>query len=184
MSRSFFFISLLLIFSTVAAQTTTGSINGIVKTNMGDALNGATIKMIHELTGTTYFSQTGKTGHFFIPNLSPGGPYRIEASFVNFDTEKKNDITVGLGENITVDLSLSPHSSVLQQITVTTVKRQDNFWRKHRHGNRLIISLRTYPRQAEIFTSTCVPFHRQNWWRGMKEPFRLQDRITVTMLFI
>jgi hypothetical protein len=134
MSRSFFFISLLLIFSTVAAQTTTGSINGIVKTNMGDALNGATIKMIHELTGTTYFSQTGKTGHFFIPNLSPGGPYRIEASFVNFDTE--------------------------------------------------IISLRAYPRQAEIFTSTCVPFHRQNWWRGMKEPFRLQDRITVTMLFI
>ncbi len=128
MTRSTFFVLHLLMFSVSTAQTTTGSINGIVKMNTGNVLTGATIKVIHELTGTTYFSQTGKTGYFFIPNLSPGGPYRIEASFVNFETEKKKDLMVGLGENITVDLILSPLSSLLQQITVTTVKRPDNFW--------------------------------------------------------
>jgi hypothetical protein len=47
---------------------------------------------------------------------------------VNFATEKKKDIMVGLGENLTVDLMLSPLSSLLQQVTVNTVKRPDNFW--------------------------------------------------------
>jgi hypothetical protein len=128
MARSFFFVSLLFTLSAVAAQTTTGSLNGVIKTNTGDLLNGVTIKVIHELTGTIYFSQTGKTGSFFIPNLSPGGPYQVEASSVNFVTEKKKEIFVGLGENITVDLMLSPLSSLLQQVTVNTVRPPGNFW--------------------------------------------------------
>jgi hypothetical protein len=129
MTRSSFSVFLLLISAAADAQITTGSINGIIKTGNGDILNGATIKVIHELTGTTYFSQTGKTGYFLVSNVSPGGPYRIEASFVNFTTEKKNELMVGLGETITVDLMLSSFNSILQQVIVNTVKRPENFWR-------------------------------------------------------
>ncbi len=127
MYRHLHLLFILLPFSFTTAQTTTGSISGTIKTNTGEALVGAGIKIIHEPTATTWFSQTGKGGYFIVYNLLPGGPYRIEASFINFDTEKKMDLTVGLGENLMADLILSPNNSLLQQVTVTTVRRSGSF---------------------------------------------------------
>ncbi|MEO7532131.1 MAG: carboxypeptidase-like regulatory domain-containing protein, partial [Sediminibacterium sp.] len=109
------------------AQTTTASMSGTVKTNRGELLVGASIKAIHEPTGTLYFSRAGKTGNFSIQNLLPGGPYSIEATFINFDTEKRKDITVALGENSEIDFVLAENISLLQQVTVSTTKKINNF---------------------------------------------------------
>ena len=118
----------------VIAQNTTGSIAGSVKTNTGETLAGATIRAIHESTGTVYFSQSGKAGVFGIHNLNPGGPYSIEVSFLNHHTEKKQDVYVSLGENVQVDFLLIPRSAVLQHITVAGIRRISGFAGKNGSG--------------------------------------------------
>lgn len=115
---------LLLHFSlSVTAQNTTGSIYGFIKTNTGDALAGATIKVIHEPTGTVYFSQAKKAGNFGIDNINPGGPYTIEVSLLNYAKEKRSGIYLQLGESIPIDFVLILQSAVLKNITVSTVRK-------------------------------------------------------------
>ena len=111
----------------LTAQNTTASIGGAVKTNTGEILGGATIRLIHEPTGTAYFSQSGKAGVFSMHNLHPGGPYTIEVSFLNYDKERKKDVYVSLGENIQVDFFLIPQLAVLKNITVSGTRRTNSF---------------------------------------------------------
>jgi len=115
------FMLLLSFFAT--AQNTTGSISGYVKTNTGEALAGATIKAIHEPTGTVYYSQSKKAGNFGISNMNPGGPYLIEISFLNYAKEKKSGIYIYLGESVSVDFILLPQSSILKNVTVSAVRK-------------------------------------------------------------
>jgi hypothetical protein len=102
------------------AQATTGSIGGKLSGEHGVAISGASVRIIHEPTGTNYFSVSGKTGNFSVPNLSPGTAYVVEVSFLNYETQTRKEIIVNLGEETTVDLFLKPQASVLQQVTVTS----------------------------------------------------------------
>ena len=106
-----------------AAQNTTGSVSGFVKSNMGEALTGTTIKAVHEPTGTSYFSQTGKTGIFEINNMNPGGPYSLEITFLNYAKEKKTDIYLNIGENIQVNFVLIPATTLLKNVTVSSLSK-------------------------------------------------------------
>ncbi len=106
------------------AQTTTATISGSVKTTSGENLIGATITAIHEPTNTKYQVQSKTNGVYHIFNLNPGGPYSIEVSFINFSSEKRSNIFLQLGDDFKTDFILSPTINVLQQVTVTSQKKQ------------------------------------------------------------
>ena len=115
------FIALITIFSiTVTAQVTTSSMNGFVKNNSGGVLTGSTVKLTHTPTGTTYQTATGKDGRYTLVNLIPGGPYTIEISNVGFTNYTEPNITLPLGENLTVDATLSTSATVLTDVVITT----------------------------------------------------------------
>src|SRR4051812_24816712 len=101
-----------------AAQATTGSVSGNITGDKGVLLHGASVKIIYEPTGTTYFSTTGKTGNFSIPNLAPGNAYLIEVSFINYEPQQKKEIAINLGEETIIDFVLKQQASTLQQVTV------------------------------------------------------------------
>src|SRR5438132_5778604 len=105
------------------AQTTTSSMSGVIKTAAGDALVGATITATHEPTGTVYKTQTRTGGRFDITNMNPGGPYTVEVSFVNFATEKRNDIYLSLGETYKFDAGLKDKANELTAVEVTAAAR-------------------------------------------------------------
>ncbi len=105
------------------AQNTTAGMYGFIKTNTGDALGGATIKVIHEPTGTVYFSQAKKTGNFGINNMNPGGPYSIEVSLLNYAKEKRSGIYLQLGESVPIDFVLIIPSAALKNITVSAIRK-------------------------------------------------------------
>nr|NKQ94655.1 carboxypeptidase regulatory-like domain-containing protein [Escherichia coli] len=91
-------ILLLVLFPALTnAQITTSSLGGFVKTSTTKPLVGATITITHEPTGTIYRIQSRVGGRFDISNLNPGGPYTVEASFINFANEKRTDIYLSLG---------------------------------------------------------------------------------------
>jgi hypothetical protein len=103
----------------VTAQVTTGSISGIVKNKAGEPLVGASVKVTHLPTGSVYQTTSLKGGNFNIYNVNPGGPYKIETSFVGYETETKNDIFVELGDAQKIDIDMDTKAGQLQEVVVS-----------------------------------------------------------------
>ena len=59
------------------AQVTSSSMSGTIKSSTGEILQGASIKVVHIPTGTSYSTQTSKSGGFNLVNMIPGGPYTV-----------------------------------------------------------------------------------------------------------
>jgi outer membrane receptor for ferrienterochelin and colicin len=105
-------------FGQLIAQTTTSGVTGFVKGGK-EPLVGATVRLTHIPTGTVYTTVTKAQGKFDINNLNPGGPYSIEISYVNFETAKKDDIFLSLGENSKQDFDLVSRTQEMSAVVVT-----------------------------------------------------------------
>ena len=69
------------IFSTAMAQITTSSVSGKITAN-GEDVIGATIKAVHQPSGTVYRAVTNIDGRYSIQGMRPGGPYVLEVTYV------------------------------------------------------------------------------------------------------
>lgn len=118
-----FALAMLLLPVLTFAQNTTGNISGSVKADNGEVLVGATINVLHVPTGTVYNVQSRKTGLFDVSNVQPGGPYVVTVSYVNYQSEKREDIYVALGDVVRVDVILSSKIDKLKDVTVSTTRR-------------------------------------------------------------
>jgi len=105
------------------AQNTTGSISGSVKADNGEVLVGATISVLHVPTGSLYNTQTRKSGLFDLSNVQPGGPFVVTVSYINYQTEKRENIYVALGDVLRLDVILSSKIDKLKDVSVSTTKR-------------------------------------------------------------
>lgn len=108
------------------AQVTTSGLKGRVIGTDNEGLPGATILAIHEPSGTQYGTATNVEGLFDLQGLRPGGPYKVEVSFVGYSTETFTDITLNLGEYFVLNLSLKEGALEVGEITVV-VKRGSAF---------------------------------------------------------
>lgn len=119
-------LTVLLVFPfALSAQITTSGISGTVKNTKNEALVGATITATHTPTGTVYKTAARANGRFDISNMNNGGPYIIEVSYVNSETEKKEDVYLNLGETFRVDFYLKPKATSLSEVVVTSTARND-----------------------------------------------------------
>lgn len=98
---AFFFM----IAAAMQAQVTTAGISGKVTDKEG-AVIGATVVATHEPSGTTYGTVTNVDGRFNLNGMRVGGPYKVEVSFIGYQTLVMKDIQLRLGEteNITVEI--------------------------------------------------------------------------------
>lgn len=101
-----------------AQGVTTASLNGRIIDNSGEALIGATIVVIHQPSGTQYGSVADLDGYFRIPNMRIGGPYKATVSYVGFDTQVIEGITLGLGEKRDLDFELNENAQSLAEVVV------------------------------------------------------------------
>ncbi|PST83817.1 hypothetical protein C7T94_11580 [Pedobacter yulinensis] len=100
------------------AQVTTSSMTGTVREGT-NPLPGATVKAVHEPTGTRYVVTTNAEGRFSIANMRVGGPYSVEVSYVGYESAKFSGISVKLGEPFALNAELKDNASQLQDIVVT-----------------------------------------------------------------
>src|SRR6185295_3310450 len=98
------------------------SISGFVKNNGGNPLPGTTVTAVHVPTNTVYTAVTRAGGRFDINNMNPGGPYTITTSFVGYEADKKDDISLGLGETYRMDIGLTDKVTQLTTVTVAATK--------------------------------------------------------------
>jgi hypothetical protein len=84
---------LLLTFAPIStrAQSTQGTILGIVKDTSGSVIPAAEIKITNQDEGNTFTYATDESGNFLIPDLKPGR-YRIEVQKDGFKAEVHNDV--------------------------------------------------------------------------------------------
>jgi len=141
----------------LAAQVTTSSLSGSIKTSTGEALQGATVKATHTPTGTVYTTLSSATGLYNIVNLIPGGPYTVEVSFVGYNTFTQSNLNFGLGENTKLDATVGAgDSQVLTNVVVVGGRSAANARRKTGAstsiGREQIATLPTLSRSISDFT--------------------------------
>src|SRR5262245_6872434 len=95
-------------------QTPTGSIFGTVDGNDSAALPGVTVTLSG--VGAPQTTVSDAQGRFRFLNLSPGA-YTLKAELAGYGTATRSGVSVNIGRNSEVAMTLNP--SVSQTITVT-----------------------------------------------------------------
>src|SRR3954447_26089540 len=120
---------LLTIFCVVSGfgQETTSEINGIITNTAQHGLAGATIVALHVPTGSKYSTTSRKDGHYNLANLRVGGPYTITVSYVGYEPQTQENITLLLGQAFVGDFKMSPSAQSLGDVVVTTTRQSKVF---------------------------------------------------------
>ena len=122
--RSFLVVVMLLITATMSAQVTTASMSGKV-TAQDEPIIGATIVAIHEPSGTRYGTVTNVSGQFNLQGMRTGGPYKVEITYVGYQSAIYKGIQLSLGENYVLNVSLKESSELLDEVVVTASKNSN-----------------------------------------------------------
>ncbi len=102
--------------------STTSSMSGQIVDSKGELLPGASIVAIHVPSGTMYGAIANNTGLFSIQGMRPGGPYKVEVSFVGFSKKTFTDINLLLGETYELNTDLTESSTELNEVVVVGAK--------------------------------------------------------------
>src|SRR5713101_9929664 len=99
------------------SQGSAGRIVGTVTDANGGAITGATVTILDVQRGTSRPLTTDESGAYNAPNLTPGA-YKVRAEFKGFKATERQNVTLEVGQEIRIDLSLQPGEQT-QTITVT-----------------------------------------------------------------
>lgn len=127
--------------ATAFAQVTTGSITGSVKAGQQN-LVGASIKVVHLPSGSTYTTTTKANGQFTLSNLRVGGPYRVDISYVGYKPQTFNDINVKLDEPYVLNADVQENQQSLTEVVVSTTNR-NSILNANRTGSTTNVNTRT-----------------------------------------
>jgi hypothetical protein len=125
----------------LAQGVTTASITGTVTDQNGEPLPSATVMAVHEPTGTKYGINTQSNGRYNLLNLRVGGPYTVTVSFVGYQTEKRENVYLNLGQSLTLNFQLS--TSAVQLSGMTVLGTRNAIISSDRTGAASTVSART-----------------------------------------
>ena len=101
------------------AQITTAAMGGRVIDETGEAVIGATVRALHEPSGSVYGAVTNIDGRYAIQGMRTGGPYTVTVSYVGYTTKTYKDLTLQLGEVFNLNVDMSESAEVLGEVVVT-----------------------------------------------------------------
>src|SRR3984893_13874982 len=140
--------------STIFSQVTTATLSGLIKNKKNEPLSNATVNVQLAEAGIQLSVLAKADGRFTIPNLRVGGPYKITASYVNYESSSTENVFLELGPNNFVELTLEEKAQALTGVTVTA---NANSVGNKKTGastnisNRLITDLPTISRSADDY---------------------------------
>ncbi|MEO8361365.1 MAG: carboxypeptidase regulatory-like domain-containing protein [Vicinamibacteria bacterium] len=146
-------VSISLLAGPAIAQTTTGSISGLVADESGGVLPGASILAVHVPSGSRYEATSRADGHYAIQGVRVGGPYSVTVTMSGFQPRVANNVTVNLGVAADVNATLKT-ASLTEEVTVTA--ETDAVFSSARSGAATAISrdvIATLPTQSDRIDS-------------------------------
>mgnify|MGYP004500927315 FL=1 len=117
--------------TTAMAQITTSSVSGKITAD-GEDVIGATIKAVHQPSGTVYRAVTNIDGRYSIQGMRPGGPYVLEVTYVGYKNKQVKGISLSLGQNTVLNETLTEDAAQLEDVVV--VADRNNNMRTDRAG--------------------------------------------------
>ena len=117
--------------TTAMAQITTSSVSGKITAN-GEDVIGATIKAVHQPSGTVYRAVTNMDGRYSIQGMRPGGPYVLEVTYMGYKNKQVKGISLSLGQNTVLNETLAEDAAQLEDVVV--VADRNNNMRTDRAG--------------------------------------------------
>jgi hypothetical protein len=99
------------------SQGSAGRIMGTVSDQSGGVVAGATVSVVDTERGVTRTLTTDDAGEYSAPNLIPG-PYVVRAEAKGFKKIERQNVDVGVGKEVRVDLTVQPGEQE-QTVTVT-----------------------------------------------------------------
>lgn len=113
-------LTMLLLLAAVGlqAQVTTAALSGKVTDASAEAIIGATVKAIHEPSGTVYGAITNTDGRYTIQGMRAGGPYKVEITYVGYETATFSQVNLNLGETSNVSAQMKESSELLSEVVV------------------------------------------------------------------
>ncbi|MDY0779442.1 carboxypeptidase regulatory-like domain-containing protein [Tenacibaculum sp. IB213877] len=155
--RKILILSLLILGGIVTqAQVTTSKIKGTVTDNAGEPLFGANIVVLHVPTGTVSGAVAQDNGHYTVPNLRVGGPYKITFSYIGFKSQEVENVFLTLGKTTNINGTLAEDGEQLEEVVISASKSK--VFNSDRTGAQTSVSavqLKTLPtisRSASDFT--------------------------------
>src|SRR5688500_16778570 len=112
----FLLFGILALARVVAAQTPTGSIDGVIVDTSGAVIPGVTVVVTHEPTGVTRDVVSDAQGLFRAP-LLPVGPYTVKAALPGFQPFETRGVPLTIGQALSVRIELKP-GAVTESVTV------------------------------------------------------------------
>ena len=105
------------------AQVTSAGIRGDIVSPSGEAVPGASVRIIDTRTGAVSTSTASATGQFQTRGLNVGGPYTIEIAAPGYRTTRITDIVLQLGEvaNVEVAFAAAADDDAEARMEVVTV---------------------------------------------------------------
>ena len=100
------------------SQGNQGTIQGSVFDQSGGAITGATVTIVDASRGISRALTTDSAGAYVAANVTPG-TYLVRGEAKGFQALERSNVTVEVGQNIRVDLTLIPGAQT-QTITVTS----------------------------------------------------------------
>ncbi len=116
--RLFIAAVMLVMAATVNAQITTSAMAGQVTGTEGEDIIGATIRVTHEPSGTTYNAVTNTDGRWAIQGMRVGGPYTVKISYIGYAEKDYRGISLALGETYNLNATMSEDVNELGEIVV------------------------------------------------------------------
>ena len=117
LKRSAVMLYLTVVFSVFTiAQNTTSTLTGTTS-DSDDILPGAVVKLTEVESGITYSAISNQKGQFRITGLTPGGPYRLEVSYVGHKKSVIDIKRISLGEVYSCNVELTTGNE-LQEVIV------------------------------------------------------------------
>ena len=102
-----------------AQGVTAAAVTGQVTQAQGGApIEGATITVVNGATGQRYQTNTLANGRFNIENVTPGSPYTIVARAVGYAPQRRDSVSLTLGDRHIANFSMRTAAVQLEEITV------------------------------------------------------------------
>ncbi|TFH25912.1 MAG: carboxypeptidase regulatory-like domain-containing protein, partial [Bacteroidia bacterium] len=98
---------------------TTSSLSGKVTDDKGAPVFAANVVAIHTPSGTQYGTISREDGNFDIRNMRVGGPYRVEASFVGFQSAAEEEVYLQLNKTSEVKFILVETAQQLDEVVIS-----------------------------------------------------------------
>ena len=119
MQKRLLFLFMLLVGFTTAmmAQITTSGMSGKVTAD-GEDVIGATIEVVHVPSGTKYQAVTNAKGMYAINGMRPGGPYRVNVSYIGYQSKSFDNVSLQLGQTYNLNVGLKEDAQQLGEVVI------------------------------------------------------------------